>query len=384
VVHPIEDIVRFRMLMIAAGYEDGNDADVLRHDPMFKLAMGRLPTSEPLCSHSTISRLENRPDKRSLLRMGDGLIDLYCDSFRQVPRRIVLDIDDHFDAAHGEQELRVFNAHYDEHGFSPIVVFDGEGRLVASVLRPAHRPGGREIVMLLRRLIGRLRANWPGIEILLRGDSHDCAPEVLRFCRANQVDWVLGVATTSTLRRHVINLEQSTAKRFAAAGGRDKRRRFKEFYEGAASWDRVERIIARVEAGPEGVDTRFITTSLAGGPPRAVYETTYCQRGQMENHIKAFKRHLAADRTSCHTASANQMRLFLHAGAYWILWTLRAAMPRRSSWRRMQFDTLRLLAVTLVVRVVELKQQVRLHLPACTPDQAIFAQVLGGLPHLIC
>jgi Transposase DDE domain group 1 len=384
VVHPTEEIIRFRMLMIAAGYEDGNDADVLRHDPMFKLAMGRLPAGSPLCSQSTISRLENRPDKRTLLRMGYGLIDLYCDSVRQVPRRIVLDIDDHFDAAHGEQERRVFNAHYDAHGFSPIVVFDGEGRLVAAVLRPAHRPSGREIVMLLRRLIGRLRANWPRVEILLRGDSHYCAPEVLRFCRANRVDFVLGVATTSTLRRHVLGLEQSTAKRFAAAGGRDKVRRFKDFYDGAGSWDRVERIIARVEAGPEGVDTRFITTSLAGGSPRGVYEKTYCQRGQMENHIKSFKRHLAADRTSCHTASANQMRLFLHAGAYWIMWTLRAAMPRRSSWRRMQFDTLRLLAVSLVVRVVELKQQVRLHLPACTPDQAIFAQVLGRLPRLIC
>jgi hypothetical protein len=384
VVHPTEEIIRFRMLMIAAGYEDGNDADVLRHDPMFKLAMGRLPAGSPLCSQSTISRLENRPDKRTLLRMGYGLIDLYCDSFRQVPRRIVLDIDDHFDAAHGAQERRVFNAHYDEHGFSPIVVFDGEGRLVAAVLRPAHRPSGREIVMLLRRLIGRLRANWPRVEILLRGDSHYCAPEVLRFCRANRVDFVLGVATTSTLRRHVLGLEQSTAKRFAAAGGRDKVRRFKDFYDGAGSWDRVERIIARVEAGPEGVDTRFITTSLAGGSPRVVYEKTYCQRGQMENHIKSFKRHLAADRTSCHTASANQMRLFLHAGAYWIMWTLRAAMPRRSSWRRMQFATLRLLAVSLIVRVVELKQQVGLHLPACTPDQAIFAQVLGRLPRLIC
>src|SRR5205085_2377393 len=140
----------------------GNDADVLRHDPMFKLAMGRLPAGSPLCSQSTISRLENRPDKRTLLRMGYGLIDLYCDNFRQVPRRIVLDIDDHFDAAHGE-------------------------------------------------------------------------PEVLRFCRANPVDFVLGVATMSTLRRHILSLEQSTAKRFAAAGGRDKIRRFKEFICDAAA-----------------------------------------------------------------------------------------------------------------------------------------------------
>jgi len=384
VVHPIEDIVRFRMLMIAAGYEDGNDADVLRHDPMFKLAMGRLPTGQPLCSQSTISRLENLPDRRSLLRMAYGMIDFYCDSFRQVPRRIVLDIDDHFDAAHGEQELRVFNTYYDEHGFSPMVVFDGDGRLVGAVLRAAKRPSGREIVSLLRRLIGRLRGNWPRIEILLRGDSHYCTPEVLRFCRANRVDWVLGVATTPTLRRHTTELEQSVAQRFAASGGHDKLRRCKEFYDGAASWDRVERIIARVEAGPEGVDTRFITTNLVHGSLRTIYEKTYCRRGQMENHIKSFKLHLAAERTSCHRASANQMRLFLHAGAYWIMWNLRATMPRRSSWRTMQFDTLRLLLVNLVGRVVEFKRHVCLHLPICTPDQAIFALVLKRLPRLIC
>jgi hypothetical protein len=384
VTHPIEDILRFRMLMIAAGYEDGNDADVLRHDPMFKLALGRLPAGDPLCSQSTISRLENLPDKRTLLRMGYGMIDFYCASFRQVPRRIILDIDDHFDAAHGAQELRVFNAHYDEHGFSPIVVFDGDGRLVAAVLRPAQRPSGRETVTLLRRLIGRLRANWPRVDILLRGDSHYCTPEVLRFCRANRVDWVLGVATTPTLRRHIIGLEHKVERQFAAASGGDKVRRFKEFYDGAASWDRVERIITRVEAGPDGVDTRFVTTNLPGGSARTVYEKLYCARGNMENHIKSFKRHLAADRTSCHKATANQMRLFEHIGAYWLMWNLRALMPRRSSWRTMQFDTLRLLLVNLVVRVVELKRQVSLHLPSCTANQSILALVLERLPRLTC
>jgi len=382
--HQIEEIVRFRMLMIAAGHEDGNDADILRHDPMFKLAMGRLPESDPLCSQSTISRLENLPDKRTLLRMGYTMIDFYCDSFRQVPRRIVLDVDDSFDAAHGAQELRVFNAYYDDYGFSPIVVFDGDGRLVAAVLRPARRPDGREILALLRRLVTRIRGNWPRVEILLRGDSHYCTPEVLHFCRANRLDYVLGVATTSTLRRHIVGLEQKVAKRFASSGNTDKVRRFKEFYDGAASWDRVERIIARVEAGPDGVDTRFITTSFATGSGRSIYERTYCARGQAENHIKSFKLHLAADRTSCHKATANQMRLFLHAGAYWIMWNLRAVMPRRSSWRIMQFDTLRLHLVKLVVRVVEMKRHVRLHLPTCTPDQAIFALVLERLPRLVC
>jgi len=384
VTHQLDEIIRFRMLMIAAGYEDGNDAGTLRHDPMFKLAMGRLPEDDPLCSQPTISRLENLPDKRTLLRMGYAMVDFYCDSFRQVPRRIVLDVDDTFDAAHGGQQLRLFNAYYDEYGFQPIVVFDGDGRLVGAVLRPARRPDGREIVTLLRRLIGRLRANWPRVDILLRGDSHYCTPEVLRFCRANRVDYALGVAPTTTLRRHIGKLEQTTTARFAAAGAgaRDKLRRFKEFYDGAGSWDRVERIIARVEAGPEGADTRFIVTNLNAGSPRTIYEKVYCQRGQAENHIKSFKTHLAADRTSCHTASANQLRLFLHAGAYWMMWSLRVLMPRRSSWRVMQFDTLRLRLIKVAVRVVDLKRQIKLHLPTCTPNQAIFALLLGRLPRL--
>jgi hypothetical protein len=383
VTHQLDEIIRFRMLMIAAGYEDGNDANALRDDPMFKLAMGRLADDDVLCSQSTISRLENLPDKRTLLRIGYAMIDVYCASFRHVPRRIVLDIDDTFDAAHGGQQLCLFNAYYDEYGFQPIVVFDGDGRLVAAVLRPARRPDGREIVTLLRRLIARVRSHWPRIEILLRGDSHYCTPEVLRFCRANRVDFVLGVATTTTLRRNIDTLEQSIAARFTPAAATDRLRRFKDFYDGAASWDRVERIIARVEAGPDGVDTRFIVTNLAAGSPRTIYQKVYCPRGQAENHIKSFKTHLAADRTSCHTASANQMRLFLHAGAYWMMWSLRALMPRRSSWRVMQFDTLRLRLVKLAARVVDLKRQIKLHLPTSTPNQAIFALALARIPRLV-
>ncbi len=198
------------------------------------------------------------------------------------PRRIVLDVDDTFDAVHGEQQLRLFNAHQDEYGFQPIVVFDGEGRFVTAVLRPAKRPSGREIRSFLRRLVRQLRANWPRVEVLLRADSHYCGPEVLRWCRANRVDYLLGVAPTSTLRRHIERLEASTAARFAASNGSAKLRRFAEFHDGAASWDRVERIIARVEAGPDGTDTRFIVTSLQGGSARALYERRYCARGQAE------------------------------------------------------------------------------------------------------
>ena len=160
--HGLAEIIRFRMLMIAAGYEDGNDADSLRHDPVFKLALDRLPDG-PRSARSQPSRGSRTcPDMRALLRMGRAMVGLYCGSFRQVPRRIVLDIDDTFDAVHGGQQLRLFNAYYDEYGFQPIVVFDGEGRLVAAMLRPAKRPSGPRSRAFLRRLVREIRSHWPG------------------------------------------------------------------------------------------------------------------------------------------------------------------------------------------------------------------------------
>ena len=383
VTHTLADILRFRLLMIAAGYEDGNDADTLRCDPLFKMALDLTPSGRQLCSQPTISRLENLPDVRALLRMGRAMVDLYCESFSQSPKRIVLDIDDTFDAVHGDQQLRLFNAHYDEYGFQPIVVFDGEGRFITAVLRPAKRPGGKEIKAFLRRLLRAIRANWPRTEILLRGDSHYCSREVLDFCRANGLDYILGVAPTSTLRRHIVGLEAATKTLYEAAPKDGKARRFKEFYDGAASWSRVERVVARVEVGAQGPDTRFVVTNLKQRNARRLYEDVYCRRGQAENHIKSWKTHLAADRTSCTKATANQLRLFLHAGAYWIMWGLRVSMPKHSMWRVAQFDTLRLRLIRIAARVVEMKTMIRIHLPTSCPAQPILSYALGRIPRLV-
>ena len=382
ITHSVADIIGFRLMMIAAGYEDGNDANDLRRDPIFKMAHDLAPCERALCSQSTISRLENLPDTRALLRMGQAMIDLYCGAFARVPKRIVLDIDDTFDAVHGAQQLRLFNAHHDEYGFQPIVVFDGEGRFITAVLRPARRPGGAEIVALLRRLLRAIRANWPKTQILLRGDSHYCGPLVLDWCRANSIDYILGVAPSPTLRRHIRALEDSTQQLFAAASEAGKLRRYRDFYDGAASWSRVERIIARVEAGAQGTDTRFVVTSLKTRSARWLYEQLYCRRGQAENHIKAWKTHLAADRTSCTKASANQFRLFLHAGAYWLMWGLRTAMPKRSAWRVAQFDTIRLRLIKIAARVVDMKTMIRVHLPTASPGQDMVRCALGRIPRL--
>ena len=210
VVHSLADMIGFRMKMIAAGYEDGNDANRLRSDPVFKMAQDALPSGRDLASQSTICRLENLPGVRELVAMGRAMVDLYCASFRQVPKRIVLDIDDTFDAVHGGQQLRLFNAHYDEYGFQPIVVFDGAGRFVSAVLRPAKRPSGAEIRAHLRRLVRAIRSNWPNTRILIRADGHYCSPLVIDWCRANDVDFILGLAPTTTLRKHVADLETST------------------------------------------------------------------------------------------------------------------------------------------------------------------------------
>ena len=376
--HSLDDIARFRMLMIAAGYEDGNDAADLRHDPTFKLALERDPeTGAALCSQPTISRMENSVDTRALIRMAHEMVRFYCASFVRAPQRIVLDIDDTFDTVHGHQQLRLFNAYYDEYGFQPIVVFDGEGRLVGAVLRPARRPTGKEAAAHIRRLIRQIRRHWPTTEILLRADSHYGTPEVLELCDSLGLHYILGLSKNARLHQHVQTLEASTAGRYACKG--EKLRRFKTFSYGARSWSKERCVIARVEVGPMGRDTRFIVTNLTGSRGKHLYERVYCARGQAENHIKGWKTHLASDRTSCSKASANQMRLMLHGCAYWLWWTLRAACPKRSPWRHAQIDTLRLHLVKLAATIVEKKTRIVITLPASCPRQNLIRLLFDAL-----
>lgn len=386
--HTAADIIRFRALGIVAGYEDGVDCNRLRTDPVFKLALGRLPESgDRLCSQSTVSRLENTPSRTALYRMGRALIDQYCTSYPTVPGRIVLDLDDTFDAAHGQQQLSLFNAHYDERGFQPILIFDDTGRLVTAVLRPAKRPSGREIRTLIRRVVGRIRSNWPQVRITLRGDGHYACPEVMDWCEAKGLSYIFGLPGTSTYHAHVTTLSASTLARFEELkaanpklSAETKVRRYKEFHDGAKSWSRVRRIGARVEAGCLGVDVRYIVTNIEGKSVKTLYEKVYCARGQMENHIKSYKRHLAADRTSCSAATANQFRLFLHAVAYWLVWVFQQTVPKRSRWRTAQFDTIRLRLVKLGARFQEFKKMVRVHLPAACPVQPLLTFIAGRIP----
>ncbi len=370
--HTVADMIRFRVLLIAAGYPDANDCDALRADPAFKVALGRLPESgADLCSQPTMCRLENLPTTTALKRMMATMVELFCDSFEQVPRRIVLDIDDTCDPAHGHQQLALFHAYYDERCFLPIHVYEAiTGRPVAVILRPGKTPDGPEVALVLRHVIRRIRARWPKVDILVRGDSHYGRPEAMGWCERERVGYVFGLAGNEVLLRHVAALAEVAALA-RVEGGAGKVRRFGEFAYAAKTWGVQRRVIARVEASDRGSDSRFIVTNLAG-TPRWLYEALYCARGQAENLVKAHKVHLASGRTSCSKATANQFRLVLHTAAYWLLHTLRGLAPKKSFWRAAQLDTVRFALIKVVGRVTELANRIRLALPSDYPYQRSF------------
>jgi hypothetical protein len=203
VQHGLAEMVRYRMLLIAAGYPDGNDCDALKSDPAFKMALGRPPESgADLCSQPTISRLENLPGTTALKRMMAAMVELFCDSFDQVPRRILLDIDDTEDRVHGGQQLARFNAHYDSRCFLPIHIYEATtGKPVAVILRPGKTPGGAEVALVLRHVIGRIRARWPAVDIIVRGDSHYGRPEAMAWCERNRIGYIFGLAGNPVLLR---------------------------------------------------------------------------------------------------------------------------------------------------------------------------------------
>jgi Transposase DDE domain group 1 len=265
VLHTVAEMIRFRMLLIAAGYPDANDCDALRRDPAFKMAVGRAPESErDLCSQPTMCRLENLPTITALKRMMAAMVELFCDSFEQVPNRIVLDIDDTEDRVHGRQELALFHAHYGGYCFLPIHVYEATtGKPVAVILRPGKTPDGMEVALVLRHVIRAIRKRWPKVDVLVRGDSHYGRPEAMSWCERERVGYVFGLGGNKVLLRRVAALAEATALE-RAEGGVDKVRRFGEFAYAAETWHVERRVIARVEASDQGADSRFVVTNLAG------------------------------------------------------------------------------------------------------------------------
>ncbi len=329
VVHQLSDILRARILAIACGYEDADDLDHLRSDPAFKLACGKLPDGgRDLCSQPTISRWENAPSLREIIRLMRTMIGLYCASYTTPPAAVTLDIDDTVDVVHGYQQLSLFNTHYNERCFLPIHVYDtATARPVAVLLRPGKTPSGNELRSHLRRLLREIRTHWPNTRITVRGDSHYGRTEVMDWCEAEGIRYVFGLSGNDVLRSVVEPAADDVRVRRAEADA-PLLRRYTETQYRAKSWSRPRRVAARIEAPTLGLDIRFVVSNTTAGSAEWLYDTLYCERGQAENLIKLHKSQLASDRTSCRAPFANQMRIILHTAAYWLLLAVRDGIPK--------------------------------------------------------
>lgn len=377
--HAVEEMLLFRMLAIACGHEDADDCDALRDDPLFKLAAGRLPENgAPLCSQPTMSRFENMPTRMGAARMTAMMVDLFCRSFAKRPAAITLDIDDTCDPVHGGQQLSLFNAHYDTRCFLPIHIYEvSSGKPVVVFLREGKTPSGKEVALVLKHLVRRIAKHWPKTSITFRGDSHYGRPEAMEWCEANGVDYIFGLAGNSVLHRQVYEAGDAL-KVTRAEQGADKLRGFTETRYAAASWTTGRRVIARFEATTLGFDARYIVTSLTG-EAQHLYENVYCERGQAENLIKIHKVQMASDRTSCQSAIANQVRLVLHTGAYWLMLALRNAIPAAHELARAEFDTLRIKLLKIGARIIETASRIRVHLASACPNASLFRLIAGRL-----
>ena len=367
-MHGLAEMIRYRALLIAAGYPDGNDCDALKSDPAFKMAVGRLPESgEDLCSQPTISRLENLPGPTALKRMMAAMVELFCDSF------------DAGAAAHparyrrhrGPGSRRPATRAVQRPLRQPLLPADphlrGDDRQAGGDHPAPRQDAGR----------GRGGAGACAMSSAIsapagRRSRSSCAATAItagpRRWRGASASASATSSASPATRCCCARSARSprTPPSAASPARREKVRRYGDFRYAAKSWNVERRVIARVEAGPQGADSRFIVTNLPG-LPKALYEKVYCASGQAENLIKAHKLHLASDRTSCTKATANQFRLLIHTAAYWLMLTLRGLAPRTSFWRDAQFDTIRLCLIKVAGRVTEMVTRIKIALPTAYP-----------------
>jgi hypothetical protein len=389
--HAMFEMVMARAAAIACGHEDAIDLNRLRYDPLMKVAVGRCPQSgAALASQSTISRLENAPSKTEAARLTAALIDQFGTTVK--PGKLeILDIDDTFCTAHGGQQLAFWNAHHDERGFAPIHIYHvTSGAPVAAILRPARTPKGTEVRTVVKHVTRRLRRHWPHTRLVWRGDSHYGRVEAMEWAENNGADYIFGLAGNATLDALVA--ETADNLRFHhALGSATKLRTYASFTYQAGSWTRPRKVVARLECSlqpdlstgtatgmRQEVDIRYVVTSLKGSAQH-LYESVYCQRGQMENLIKLHKAQLASDRTSCHSATANQVRLVLHTAAFWLMQGVRAAIPQADPLATAEFTTIRDRLIKIGARVIEHIARIRIQLPTSCPEGALFRIIALGL-----
>lgn len=386
--HPLHDLFAQRIYQLACAYEDGNDANALRPDPMFQLGLERLPldAAADLASAPTLSRLENAATRKDIYRLAVAFVEQFIASYAQPPAIIVLDLDHSEDAAYGQQELIFYNADYGRHCYLPLFLFEGlSGKFITAALRPGKRPSGAENTMIVKRVLRRLRAAWPDTHIILRGDAHFATPELMHLVLADpQADFLFGLSSNAVLKSLAQPFLEATRRQHEVRGNNARRhhqpappvtRTYHDLDYTAQTWPHPFRVVLKAEVMALGDNPRFVVTSLDRPSPKSLYCDLYCARGQDENWIKMLKNDLASDRTSAHRFLANHLRLFFACGAYMLHYALRTEVLVHTELAQAQPATVILKLFKIAVRVVQYKDRIKLHLPSSCPVKLLLHQV---------
>jgi len=389
VVHDVRTLIGQRVFGIALGYEDVNDHDDLRHDPVLGPVLGRLEARRancaPLAGKSTLNRLEHAPvdghryrkiahDPEAIERL---FVELFLDAHAKTPTRITLDLDATDDPIHGHQEGRFFHGYYDCYCYLPLYIFCGD-HLLATKLRRSNIDASAGAVEEVERLIRQIRARWPRVKILLRGDSGFAREALMAWCEANRVDYLFGLARNARLVDH-IHVDLAWAEEEAERAGKPARR-FADFrWTTRDSWSKRRRVVAKAEwmpgRGEGAANPRFVVTSLPAGDAdaRRLYEKLYCARGEMENRIKECQLDLFADRTSAASMKANQLRLWFAAMAYVLLAALRRIALAHTRLEKATCGTLRLKLMKIGAQVRVTVRRIRVAMASASPYAGEFA-----------
>jgi hypothetical protein len=391
--HRVRTLLGQRVFGLALGYEDLNDHERLRHDPVFGALLGKLEPKRradcaALAGKSTLNRLELYPHGgvnryHKIVPQGAVIerlwVELFLDAHGAAPSEIILDLDATDDPLHGHQEGRFFHGYYDHYCYLPLYIFAGE-HLLCAKLRRANIDGAAGAREEVERIVAQIRARWPEVPIVLRADSGFCREELMSWCEQNAVDYVFGLARNARLVR-AIGAELHTAAAESAATQRPARR-FKDLvYRTRKSWSRSRRVVAKAEQTGDKANPRFIVTSLSMQqfPARELYEEVYCARGECENRIKEAQLDLFADRLSAATFRANQLRLWLASAAYVLMHALRRVGLKGSALARACANTIRLRLLKIGAVVTISVRRVKLAMSEACPNQREFIAAFHNL-----